>query len=242
MGETATTAEMDANLLQNKLTEICSSIPEEMDTDTPQWAKIILISIKGLCEELSKNTSTQSKRIDQLEIRCAGLETKLDEKTRQLSRAIDDQEQYSRRNCLLVHGVPETGNKDEDFDKILADVFRNEDTMNLGIKIEEEVSRAHRLGKLSTYAQRTTRNNKLRTRPIIVRFLSYRWRSQVFFAKKHLKGTGIVITENLTSCRHKLSKATQEKFGFKSVWTIDGRIMANVNNKKVVIDDYSDLK
>ena len=68
---------------------------------------------------------------------------------------------------------------------------------------------------------------------IIVTFASYRTRSTVFHPKKNLTGTGVVVTESLTSRRYKLLLAAQEKFGHRSVGSIDGRIMATVNNKKI---------
>ena len=52
----------------------------------------------------------------------------------------------------------------------------------------------------------------------------YNVRKRVFDKKKHLKNSGISLTESLTKLRmQKLEKAGNE-FGFKSVWTIDGRI------------------
>ena len=45
-----------------------------------------------------------------------------------------------------------------------------------------------------------------------------------FSRKKKLKNPGISITESLTKLRMgKLAKA-KEEFGFRNVWTVDGRI------------------
>ena len=63
----------------------------------------------------------------------------------------------------------------------------------------------------------------------------------MFFSKKKLKGSGVVITESLTRRHYNLLQAAQEKYGFKSVWTIDGRIMANVDEKKIIITSHTDL-
>ena len=40
----------------------------------------------------------------------------LNVKVSELTSAVEKEEQYSRRNCLLLHGINE--NKDEDTDKI----------------------------------------------------------------------------------------------------------------------------
>ena len=48
--------------------------------------------------------------INSLEEKVLGLTEKVDK----LSSLVDRQEQYSRRNCILVHGVNENQNKDTD--------------------------------------------------------------------------------------------------------------------------------
>ena len=59
--------------------------------------------------------------------------------------------------------------------------------------------------------------------------------------KKKLAGKGISITENLTKQRMDLLKLAQTKFGFRNVWTIEGRVTTKINNQKVVINSESDL-
>ena len=139
---------------------------------------------------------------------------------------------------MLIHGVPEVEN--ENIDVVLNQTLNTK--MNLGINVQNLVDRAHRLGKpINVGNGRTTRSNKPKVRPIIVKFTSYRTRSRVFYSKKELKGSGCGISESLTKRRYNLYKAAQEKFGFKSVWSIDGRIMASVNNKKTLITSFDDL-
>ena len=48
--------------------------------------------------------------------------------------------------------------------------------------------------------------------------------------KKKLKGKNINITENLTGYRMSVLNKAREKFGFKNVWTYDGRILFKANN------------
>ena len=59
-----------------------------------------------------------------------------------LEKKSDDQEQYSRRNCLLIHGLMET--KTEDTDEIVLAVINNK----LNIEMSQmSIDRSHRLGK-----------------------------------------------------------------------------------------------
>lgn len=241
---------MDAQNFDNKIKEISSLIPhEDLHESTPAWAKFMVEAFQGLCAELRKLNEGFSKRIDQLEIKNhvnemkiktledekQNLEAKIENISNDLEREIDDHAQYSRRNCLLLHGVPE--NDDDDIDEILNETFNNK--LNLNISVKDWVDRAHRIGKPKN--GRVTRNNKPKVRPIIIKFISYRTRRSVFYTKKNLKGTGLVVTESLTHRRYKLLLAAQEKFGFKNVWSIDGRIMTNVNNKYITINSHTDL-
>ena len=64
------------------------------------------------------------------------------EKQKSLSSEIDDLEQYSRRNCLVLHGVNESN--DENTNEIIIKTFSEE----LGVEIkEDDLDRSHRLGK-----------------------------------------------------------------------------------------------
>ena len=131
----------------------------------------------------------------------------LTERSKVLEESIDQQEQYSHRNCLLIHGVEENSN--EDTDKLALNI-NNDLEIDL---TETAIDRTHRIGD--------PKKKKKKVRPIIVKFVRYYDRKQVFSKKKHLKGKGISITESLTSLRMKKLEEAREKHGFKNVWSID---------------------
>ena len=91
---------------------------------------------------------------------------------------VDRQEQYSRRNCLLVHGIVEETVEDTD-EKIINTL---QQSMNETIK-PEDIDRSHRLGK-----PKSSKNAK--PRPIIVKFVRYNNRNRMYRKNKRLKGTG----------------------------------------------------
>ena len=136
-----------------------------------------------------------------------------------LENDVDELEQYSRRNCLLIHGVKED-NKEEVEEKV-KDVVNTKLELNLESR---DFDRMHRLGK-------RTPASATKPRPIIVKFASYRQRSKVFSQKKHLKKfktptANIVITENLTKKRYALLNKCRDEFGNRNAWSYDGRIFA----------------
>ena len=136
-----------------------------------------------------------------------------------MEESIDTHQQYSQRNCLLLHGIEET--KDEDTDNIALEV-RNDD-MGLNI-LKTALDHSHRIGNLKT---------KKKSRPIIVTFVRYYDRRDVFVNKKCLKGKGKSVTKSLTAFRMQKLKNARDEHGFFNVWTVDGKIMfKNSDNGK----------
>ena len=75
------------------------------------------------------------------------------EKQKSLSSEIDDLEQYSRRNCLVLHGVNESN--DENINEIIIKTFSEE----LGVEInEDDLDRSQ--GKLGKQAGKTKKKRQ----------------------------------------------------------------------------------
>ena len=77
-------------------------------------------------------------------------------------------------------------------------------------------------------------------RPIIIKFTIYNVRNVIFRKKKILKGKAVTITENLTKNIIIEMKVARETYGFKNVWSQDGKILytdANDRNKIKVFYD-----
>ena len=133
------------------------------------------------------------------------LEKRLDDQDKRL----DDQEQYTRCNCVLLHGVK----MNEDTDQLAVDIINKDVDVEIS---EKDPDRSHRLGKPRVPGRKP--------RPIIIKFSRYNVRHLVFKSKKNLKGKGVAITESLTNrCMEALTKAKEED-GFNNAWSIDGKI------------------
>jgi len=135
---------------------------------------------------------------------------------------LDALEQYSRKNCLIVHGVK------EDNDESIVDVvvnFINEKMKIPNFVMEPRlIDNVHRLG----YNKR----DKARPRSIIIKFLSYLDRRTVFINKKRLRGTGFLITESLTKARAQVFYNCKERLGKENCWTQDGKIIVLMPDRK----------
>ena len=193
----------------------------------------VLDRVKQELYELCKFDNDNSDgAIQKLESRVGDLKS-ANEKLRLDS---DAQEQYSRRNCLLLHGIPET---ELDSDAAVMSVCSEK----LGVQLTKaSIDRSHRLG----YRPNTSHDNRPRSstgrdkpRPIIIKLTSYDTRRTIFAAKRKLKGTKLVITENLTKTRAQLLKKAREMDNVEHAWTIDGRIVCLLRSgiKETVVNE-----
>ena len=102
-----------------------------------------------------------------------------------ITEQVERQEQHSRQNCLLIHGITE-GNQ-ENTDDLALEIFREKLYIEL---TQRDLDRTHRIDK-------NDKSNN-RPRPIIVNFIRYNDRKKNFSKKKQLKNSEIPITKSLT--------------------------------------------
>ena len=106
----------------------------------------------------------------------------LQHQNQNLENQIEEQAQYSRRNCLIVHGLQVSQN--ESTDQLVLDTFQR----CLGITAKAvDLDRSYRLN----YPKK----------PIIVKFISHNLKQLIYNNKKKLKETQILITEALIKKR-----------------------------------------
>ena len=102
-----------------------------------------------------------------------------------LKEKVNNLEQYTRRNSIRVHGIPEESDK-ENCEDIVLNFFKEQ--MNMDIPLAD-IDRTHRVGKVTPEKRITRQSGKTLPRAIIVKFVSYRTRRLVFSKKKDLKGS-----------------------------------------------------
>ena len=152
-------------------------------------------------EELKKENSNLTEHVKDLE-------------------KVDRQEQNSKRNCLLIHGIKEE--KEENTDNVVIKFIQDDLQEEINI---EDLDRTHRIGKVN--------NGKFR--PIIVKFARYNVRKNVFHNKRKLKGKNMSITESLTKIRVSKLNEARDLYNCNNVWTYDGRIMVKDENNRISV-------
>lgn len=148
------------------------------------------------------------------------LETKLEK----AYEDIDSLEQYSRRNNLRIYGIPETAN--ENTDNVISAICKDK----LGVDVHQgTIDCSHRLGK-----------SENGSRPILVKFCSRNIKQMIFNNKRKLKGSKIIIREDLTKRRLELLKNVQKKCD--TAWTNNCCVFTKVGNKVHKISSRGDLE
>ena len=192
--------------------------------------------------DLETTQQTQKHEIKKLKGVVDGYQSRI----QRLEKETNDLEQYSKRNCLLFFGVPET--KGEDTTEEVCKIAREKLHIDLN---PSTIDRSHRLqrrnqgndadnspgatpasGRMQTRSGRrddqSGQSNSASTapRPLLVKFVSYQNRQRVIKNRKLLKGTRMSIQEHLTRKNQELLAKTRANTEVKDAWTSDGKIVA----------------
>ena len=160
-----------------------------------------LYKIYDTVASLTKQVSKLQKRLKKSDQKIEELKTE-NEKLKQVLNInileIDNLQQYSRRENIKIHDIPEPKDKKDDGEKVVVELAEK-----LGVTLESyDIQRAHRLGKI--------RSPRAKSRPIIAKFVKYKHRNDILFSKSKLKECNdekfknAFITEDLTPLRSKL--------------------------------------
>ena len=178
-----------ANLTKDIREEVSKAIEDNSELLDTLISKVKVSLIEELTTLITQKVAENIKeRIDfelaERDDRIAKLQKEIDS----MKDKQDEAEQYSRRNCLILHGITE---KDvENTDVLVRKLCEEKLDVKLG---EHDIDRSHRLGAKAG-----------KTKGIIVKFTNYTVRDRVYQSRKklrNLEGTQIYIQESLTKVK-----------------------------------------
>ena len=144
-----------------------------------------IAAVKAHVEELERQQQTLQLDIDANHDNNEVLQSRVTE----IEETIEKQEQYSRRENILLHGLPEQAN--ENYTTVRRTVV---DLLNSTVKTKSwsdtDIVRAHRLGRAS-------RDD--RPRPIIVRFTHFMDKLSVLKARQELRTRDVGVSNDHTA-------------------------------------------
>ncbi len=173
----AATKEDVRNIIEDALKPIREQIAELPEKD---WIHdTINVAINKLEEKFDEKYQEYDKKIENLERRVDELEG-LVKVIERLEERIDDSEQYSRRMCLRINGVPlPKDDKKEDCVEKVHELIKE-----AGVDLTKDaIDRAHRIGRISEDGKQQ----------IIVRFKSFRDRTMVYRSRKKCKKAAMYL-------------------------------------------------
>lgn len=189
-------------------------------------------------ENISGIDNSQKQHLDEMTSLISNLKIAIDQLAKKVTQneiQLDNLEQYSRSNCLILHGcqdIPHSSNNIEFENYVI-------NTLNTRLQLPNplnsmDIDICHIL---------PSKKNK---NPIIIKFVRRSVRNLVYASKSNLKslrsdGPQLSITEALTKRRLRLVAEARKIFGFKNVWTMKGSVYCVHKNTKYQIRDLNDI-
>ena len=196
---------------------------------------------RGSLHDVNVRVDSLSRALGKEKEKNAHMEEKLNEMSDCMGLLRDrvaEQEQYSRRNNIRIFGLREEegsqGRGENVFDTLRV-VLKFLNTRLMLRVSEQDVCVCHRLGEKA----------EGRNRAIIVKFVQRMTRIRILQNKHMLRGSHIVIAEDLSPERSRLFFELREAIGARNVWTREGKIFANTpegrqcvtwHNKDAIVD------
>lgn len=219
--------------LTNEMAEVRNAIHQQKAGLTD--VKTALAITKKQHEEMETGLTAVRKKINDQE-----------EEIAELYDLQDELEQYTRKNSLEIHGVPESA-----YTSTEEVVLKLAEALNVAVK-PEDVEISHKL-------------NRKGVKPIIVKFQSHKVKSSMYKERAKLKhvrvsdlfpyssaatrveSERIYLNENLTSYRRGILKEANQKRKdglVLSAWSMDGKIFVKTSpdGRPIRIYDKSDLE
>lgn len=195
-----------------------------------------LLPMQSKMNEILEHVKAQNKKIEQLERQLNAQKDENSLLNKNLGNArdeINDLQQRSRLNNIIINGIPEA--RGEDVTKLVE---------NLGDKMKIPNAASH-----IQVAHRVKSMNESKTKPIVVRLLNTKTRDiwTKAFREQKLWHQKIYVNEHLTKRNqdlHRMTKAMKEKYQYKYVWVRDCKIFVRKNEtaRVYVVRNEKDLE
>lgn len=144
------------------------------------------------------------------------------ESQKNVEQKLDHLQQQHKNNSVRIMHLKED-EKENLTDKVI-DIFQ--DKLKLPIS-HTQIVNVYRVGK-----------NTGSPRHVLVTFQDNATKMKVYSNKRLLKGTSLIIKEDLTVYRLNKMKSVSEEYGFKNVWSVNGTIFAKTNKGVEKINLY----
>lgn len=211
--------------LQNK--DLIKTITETVVNAVVKTLDIRLVKIEESVASLkSEFANTQLENENELKLLKATIDN-MNQKNEETYEKFERIDQANRKKVLRIFNVTEK-NKEDTRNEIIH-ILNMKLAMNL---TPDDITLCYRVGS----------KNNGKPRGIYLKLKSIVMKQDIYAKKKMLKGTSIVIKEDLTSTRVDIVNQLTEKIGYRNVWTNDGKIYTSYNGKLHIIKNRTDFQ
>lgn len=194
--------------------------PEFMEEITKVLVKTVKNSFQETFKDLNNKILHLNEEVESLHKKNEQLKKIIEKKT-------DKLEQQSKQKNLRIYGVK--FNKNDKLEKVVCNLFENK----LDIKMNESKWES------CYYVQNNTNEEK---GSIFIKFRNASDKEKIYGNKKMLKGSKIVIKEDLTKTRKELLIKAATRFGRTNTWSLNGDIFIFNNGRKLKIETLDELE
>lgn len=212
---------MDDNFIKSICDKISAEITSTLNKKLKSLEKEVTAvntEINSMKNDLKGYKTNYEDKVNELNVKISKYEEKLNK--------IDDIEQESKRNNLRIFQLPEKNGEDTK-DEVVK-LLKNKLNIQLSSK---DIESCYRIGK----------KDPTKKRGIFIRFHSFQIKQDIYLQKKLLKGTGILIREDLTEGRLMLLNQAIKKHSLNNVWTKNGNIFCKVEQNILKIKSINQL-
>ena len=212
---------------QSKMDTLISKIDkmdEKTDTNFRQFdTKFdkIIGELEYLKATVTKLASENNSLVKQQAIQKDDIDL-LRRENNELKETINNLEQWTRRPNIRIFGLSDSNNETaEDSEIIVKDMCASK--LKIDLKVDD-IEVAHRIGRYVAG----------RIRPVIVKLASRKTKDQIIKMRKALKGTRVVIAEDLTRANARLYTLCRNSMDYTDVWTRNGTVRAKTRDGRIV--------
>ena len=224
---------VDTDFLKESLERIENQIKRKI-SDEVKELKVSIKALEGDLFLIQTNASKMEESIERIKDKQKKHREEMSDinySNKSLKLELNDLQQYTRKNSVIIYGILD-GKAVESVEECTNNVLKvlnNNLEMNMD---RNEISISHRLGIFQENGNR----------PIICKFISRNRKIETIQRRKQLRGTRIVIREDLTKMNQELLKKVAEMEVVNQTWTMDTKIKAKLLNGRIVnVNHHTDL-
>lgn len=196
-----------------------------IDEISKKVSDAIAIALENRLRKIEESVAALKNENEKLENKLQNLQNNLpaaDVGHPELEDRLDRLDQSARSCNLRIFNFKEKA--DENVKQEIKNILNSKIHTTL---TDEDILLCYRVGK--------KKENK--HRGILIKLKNTTTKQCIFTKKRLLKGTGIVVKEDLTNTRLKIMNKAIDKLGVKNVWSENGKIFCIYNENVHVIDN-----